>query len=185
MKHKTALIAATAALLALTACGTEDSRSRASEEEVAEQQLEGFLKAQPIPVFNWSQLRQNLIELQTAQANTTATTSFFFNQGVAEPVMSCPSIGFPIPATYQLTNPDNIVLPGGPERGSIAIPQLESTGVYSGDTTGTYVMCVNADGEAFAFYWEGFVSTVTGPAEFTDGRITLTGESTFDFSEGK
>ena len=175
-----------AASILVAACsGEENTGARKDEAAVAETQLAGYLTAQPVPVFNWSQLRQNLIELQTAQANTTATTSFFFNQGVADPIMSCPSIGFPIPATYQLTNPDAVVQSGPRERGTVTVAQLEATGVYTADTSGTYVMCIDDGGQAFAFYWEGFVSTVTGPASWSDGTIQLTGDSSFDFSEGK
>jgi hypothetical protein len=184
MKKALTIVVAAAAVIGLSSCSQDDGSARSQEQATAAQQLDGFLKAQPVPTVNWSQLRQNLIELQTAQAETTATTSFFFNQGVEQPVMSCPSIGFPIPATYQLTNPDAVV-DLGRETGAVTVGQLESTGVYTGDTSGTYVMCVSPAGEAYAFYWEGFVSTVTGPAKWDGERIVLTGDSSFDFSEGK
>lgn len=166
-------------LLALAACS---SSGTSKESKTASKQLSGFLAAQPVPIFNWSQLRQNLIELETAQANTTATTSFFFNQGVQDPIASCPSIGFPIPSTYQLTNPTKAV--DGPGTGNVTIAQIESTGVYTADTSGTYVICIDNDGKGYAFYWEGFVSTVTGPATWDDAKhtVTLTGAATGAFS---
>lgn len=166
-------------LLALAACS---SGAQSKESKIANEQLAGFLTAQPVPIFNWSQLRQNLIELETAQANTTATTSFFFNQGVQDPIASCPSIGFPIPSTYQLTNPSKAV--GGPESGNVTVAQIESTGVYTADTSGTYVICIDTNGKGYAFYWEGFVSTVTGPATWdTEAHnVTLTGAATGAFS---
>jgi len=171
------------------ACSDTGTKATKEEREVAGQQLTQFLQAQPIPSFNWSQLRQNLIEIETAQANTTATTSFMFLlAGVGESgplVHSCPSIGFPIPATYQLTNPDQVT--GNRDGGYATIAQLESTGVYTGDTTGTYVMCVDDDGEAYAFYHEGYVATVTGPAHWdtTLGEVVLDGPPSADFSEAE
>lgn len=167
----------------LAACTDGKSDAQAAEEKVAREQQGQFLQAQPVPVFNWSQLRQNLIELETTQAQTTATTTFFFNMGTPEPISSCPSIGYAIPATFQLTNPSKIE--GNRDGGYVAVEQIESTGVYTGDTTGTYVMCVDDAGEAYAFYWEGFVATVAGPAEWRDGQVVLTGTPSFDFSEGQ
>lgn len=171
--------------LVFAACSDDDANTRDVEEQTAEQQLDGYLRAQPVPVFNWSQLRQNLIEIQTAQANATTTTSFFFNHGIPDPIMSCPSIGFPIPATYQLTNPDNVVLPGSNSaRGSVTVAQIESTGVYTGDTSGTYAICIDDQGRGFAFYWEGFVSTVSGPATWDEEtrRVVMTGSPSANFT---
>lgn len=189
MKKSTAILAAVAALFALAACteaGPPKSNATEQEQTQTETALSQFLKAQPIPQFTWSQLRQNLIELQTAQASTTATTSFFFNQGVVDPVMQCPSIGFAIPATYQLTNPDKDIWSRAGSDGisTAVIAQMESTGVYTADTSGTYVICIDDSGDGYAFYWEGFVSTVTGPATWDPDtkRIALTGAPSAEFS---
>ncbi len=168
------------AVVSLTACAQDKKAASTKEQDVAKEQLEGFLVNQPVPVFNWSQLRQNMIELQTAQAGTTATTSFFFNQGVAKPIMACPSIGFPIPSTAQLTSPDQAK--SGNDGRAWTLSQIEATGVYSGDSTGTYVICVDGNGKPYAMYWEGFVSTVTGPAQWKDGQVVLTGKPTVEFT---
>ena len=184
----TAIAVVVALIIVLAACsGDSNSDARQEDEATAAAQLNQFQQAQPVPQFNTSQLRQNLIEIETAQANTTATTSFMFllaGAGESGPLVhECPSIGFPIPATYQLTNPDQIE--GNRDGGYVAIPQLESTGIYTGDTTGTYVMCVGDDGEAFAFYHEGFVATVTGPAHWDVelGEIVMDGTSSAEFTE--
>jgi hypothetical protein len=178
MKFNRKILAAVVApLILLGAACEEGSKSRQKEEKASEQALDQFLKSQPIPAFNWSQLRQNLIELQTAQANTTATTTFFFNQGVQEPITVCPSIGFPIPSTAQLTNPEQKV-----NNKDLTLPQLEATGIYTGESTGTYVICINDKGQAYAQYWEGFVSTVTGPATWDGVKIVLTGAPSAEFS---
>jgi hypothetical protein len=189
MNRKLALIPIVG-VLALAGCNNGTSKGTAAakqEQAVTASQAETFARTQPVPVFDWSQLRQNLIELETAQARTTQTTSFFFNQGVADPVNQCPSIGFPIPGTYQLTNPEQPVDPFRGDNGGVTIAQLEATGVYTGENTGTYVMCIDAQGQAYAVYWEGFVQAVTGPATWDTSKhaVSLTGASSFDFTEGR
>lgn len=172
-------LALAAALLAVAGCTHSGANGR--EQGAARDQLSIYLQAQPIPQFASSQLRQNLIELETAQATTTATTSFFFNQGVQDPISTCPSIGFPIPSTAQLTNPQG-KYPGK----DFTVNQAEATGVYTGDSSGTYVICIDSAGKAYASYWEGFVNTVTGPASWnvTTHQVELTGTVTGGFSKG-
>lgn len=104
-KIKAAIAILTIGLIGLSACDDQKgSNTQNKETDIATEQQDQFLQAQPIPSYNWSQLRQNLIEIETAQANTTATTSFMFLlAGVGESgpmVHSCPSIGFPIPADF-------------------------------------------------------------------------------------
>ena len=174
----------------LASCKEEPTKqdARKHDQAVSASILSAYQKSQPIPRFNWSQLRQNLIEIESAQAKTTATTSFFFNQGIQDPINSCPSIGFPIPATYQLTNPQQVVTSGyGDSRSGTAIPQVEANGVFTADTTGTYVICIDAKGKPYAFYFEGFVGTVTGPAKWNieSHSIEITGSPSFNFSKGK
>lgn len=173
-----------------TACETDGdvngSAAVSDDAQVSNQSLDRFQETQPVPVFPWSQLRQNLIELNTAQAQTTITTTFFFNLGVEDPISQCQSIGFPIPSTAQLTNPDQAVWRSGSNgRAGVTVGLAEQTGVYTGDSTGTYVICTDTNGNAYADYWEGYVKTITGVAEWRDGQVVLVGEPTFDFSEGQ
>lgn len=167
--------------LGVTAC-EQTKTAQQKEAQVTREQLNAFLTSQPVPKFAWSQLRQNLIEIETAQAITTATTSFFFHVGTPDPVSACSSIGFAIPATYQLTASE-----GKLQDHALTVPQLEANGVYTGDTSGTYVICIDGNGVAFAFYHEGPVSTVSGPAQwdYDKHQIVLTGAPTGDFSVGK
>lgn len=195
-KRITALALIVFGVLALGACtSTTTTGQRAAKDSANNEQqsiADGLInmeKSQPLPRFSWSQLRQNLIEIQTAQSDTTQTTSFFFNQGVQEPVQSCPSIGFPIPGTTQLSNPDQKITDVGRSAGSgnVTIPQIDPNGVYSGDSTGTYVLCIDATGHPYANYFEGFVQTVTGPAQWnvTKHEVELTGPPSFAFTKGK
>ncbi len=177
---RTRLIAAgLAGLLVLGAC-TENKKEagRKTEERTTEQLQVDMQKAHPIPKVARSQIRQNLVDIITAQAESTITTSFFFLEGVGL-VSECPSIGFPIASTAQLTNPDQLAPDGR------VLPQMEPTGIYTGSSSGTYVICVDAKGDAYARYFEGYVMAVSGPAEFVDGQVRLTGPSSFDFDEGE
>lgn len=191
-RRKTALTAAAGlfAFLTLTAESCDDGTQPSGvsqDKAVADANLDRLNDVQPIPEFNFSQLRQNLIEINSAQADTTQTTSFFFNLGSVDPISSCPSIGFPIPSTMQLTNPDQAVGDIGTNGSGAVIAQSEQTGVYTGDSTGTYVICVDATGDAYAFYWEGYVAAVTGPAEWdaTVKQVKLIGPPSFEFSTTK
>lgn len=188
-KLKNYAIFAVVGVLALVgaACetgGTQPSAT-AKDKALAARSLDDLQRAHPTPKFAKSQLRQNLVDLITAQAETTQTTSFFFNQGVTDPIMSCPSIGFPIASTAQLTNPVQTVTKG--TDGITTIGQVEPTGIYSGDSSGTYVICIDAKGKAYAAYWEGFVQAITGPAEWNrqSKQVELIGPPSFSFSTSK
>lgn len=181
MRKFKAIIIAVTATMALSAC-TNQNKAANKEAKIGRKQLSAFLTNQPVPVFPNSQLRQNLIEIETAQAHSTVTTSFMFNQGVQDPVSVCPSIGFPIASTSQLTNPMYRV-----QDHDATLPQIEANGIYTGDSSGTYVICVDGNGAAYAQYWEGFVSTVTGPAKWDTAThaIVLTGAPSAEFSDGQ
>lgn len=155
--------------LALAACGG-GGPAQAQQQKITNQ-LE---TVQPLPAVKYSQLRQTLIDIETAQTKTVATTSFMFNMGTTAPIQSCPSVGFPIASDTQLSNPMQYYGNGA------VVPQMDPTGVYTGSSTGTYVLCSNAYGSTYVVYWEGFVETVTGPAVWNPATnsVKLTGPST-------
>ncbi|MCV7174920.1 hypothetical protein [Mycolicibacterium sphagni] len=172
------LIATTAALIAVTVlsgCGANSSTAAGKDQAQTNNQLDRYQANQPVPAFDRSQLRQQVITVENAQAHGVATTTFFFNQGVQEPIFVCPSIGFPIPSTAQLTNPQQALWG---TNSSVTIGQMEPTGVYTGDSTGTYVECVAPSGTQFIKYWEGFVDTIGGPAHWDGHHEVLDGEPT-------
>lgn len=173
MNRKHVAIALTAITTVTLVAGCSSANS--TDQNTADTQLSQYLAAQPTPVFQWSQERATLIALLNARATTTATTSFFFNLGTKSPVGSCPSIGFPLATTTQLTNPDATAGTAG-----AVVSQIEPTGVYTGASSGTYVVCVNPEGVKYATYWEGDVYTVGGVGKWDDatGTVSLVGEPT-------
>lgn len=175
-------VAVAALALTLSACSSTTSGQRA--ENGQQDSITGQLVTnQPIPNVTYSQARQNLIEIETAQAKGVQTTTFFFNQGVADPVRSCPSIGVPIPNTASLSNPERVMW--GSSGASGVVSQMDPNGIYAPQgSQGTYVMCVDGTGAPTATYWEGYVETEFGPANWDQGshQIKPTGPSTFTFS---
>lgn len=176
-----------AAAVALVACGGNSSQN--AEYQTQTRIQAHFERVQPVPSYSFSQLRQNLREIETAQAEGVQTTSFFFNLGDRDPIQTCPSVGAPIPSTDQITNPQQPLRDNGPPLnngdGNVTLSQMEPTGVYTGDSTGTYVICVGADGKPYADYWEGYVQTVFGPAEwnYSTHSVELVGPPSFSFTK--
>jgi hypothetical protein len=169
------------AVIGLTACSNGSPSSVNNDQKVSNTQLDRFQKNQPIPQSDWSQYRQTLIDVEMAQIHAVATTTFFFNLGTGTPIKMCPSIGFPVPTTSQLTNPQQLVRDGG--SGTVVggtVGQLEPNGAYTGDSTGTYVVCVSSNGTKYVTYWEGFVQTEGGPAHWDKAQqmIVLDGAPT-------
>lgn len=172
------LIAVVALVSIATGCENDDqSKARKDDEKVSADSLRRMQDSQPAGVYDWSQYRETLNSVNDAKANTTQTTSFFFLEGVGL-VSSCPSIGFPLPSTAQITNPEQ-------KEDGVTLPQVEPTGVYTGESTGTYTLCVDSDGRPYADYWEGYVKTVTGPAKWDGEKVVLTGKPTGDFTKGE
>ncbi len=174
-------IVSAAALLALAACGSQPS-STAADQSQTNTQLSRYQANQPVPQFDASQYRQTVIDVESAQVHGVATTTFFFNLGIQDPIKVCPSIGFPVPSTAQLTNPDQVVNAGGSGSGNpgVAIGQAEPNGTYTGDSSGTYVVCVAPSGTRYVSYWEGDVHTEGGPAHWDEQHhaIVLDGAPT-------
>lgn len=179
-----AAVIAVSLLTTASSCSAESSSSTNADEAISESLLQDFQKSQPVPVYKYSQYRENLRDILQVQAEATPTTTFVFNQGVADPIMVCPSIGFAIPSTTQLTNPMKIE---DRYEGDVAIPQVEPNGTFTGESTATYIVCRDANGRGYGDSWEGNVNVITGPAEwdYDKKRIVLIGAPTGDFSTGK
>lgn len=170
--------------IVLAACGGSGNTSITRDQKVSTQILNQLQKAQPVPEFKWSQYRQTLIDIETAQADGSQTTTFFFDPGTTAPISSCPSLGFPVASTSELTNPSQIVEDPYAQGGtSVPIPQIDPNGIYAGNSSGTYVICINPDGSTYAQYWEGFTDAVSGPAIWNSktNSIEMTGKSTTVF----
>lgn len=166
----------------LAACGPGTQNGAAQEQQASNNIEKTYLLNQPPPHFSSSAIRATAISIEAIQALNEQTTSFGFNQGVRNPVWSCPSLGEPVASTTQITNPNQTVGgTGGNNAYALAtIGNMDPNGIYSGNSTGTYVLCVDKNGAPYAEYWEGFVDTVSGPATWNaaTGAIVVTGQPT-------
>jgi hypothetical protein len=188
--RKSAALAFTVPALALglAAC-SHAPNAQQSEQNQQTQDLQSLEQSQPLPHFSYSQERQALIVAESAAAAGTQTTSFFFNQGVQDPVSTCPSIGMGVPDSASLSNPQQIAPVSGKYGGGTqVIGQEDPDGVYVPESSsGTWVNCVNAQGQEYLIRWEGFVYTVTGPATWdnTTHSVKLVGAPTMKISTKK
>lgn len=178
----TLALGAVLAVFALAACSHGGASSGQALEQQASNNIEkSFLLNQPPPHFQHSDIRATAISIEAIQALGEQTTSFGFNQGVKNPVWSCPSLGEPVASTTEITNPQQIQNDGYPQGGAaVPIGNMDPNGIYAGGSTGTYVLCVNAAGQQYSEYWEGFVDSVSGPATWdaATGSIKVTGAPT-------
>ena len=170
---------AAAALIGLSvaACTSSGSAPSGQQQENHQQAQDtnSLENNQPIPHFNYSQIRQTLIDAETISSDGTQTTSFFFQMGDPDPVFSCPSLGMPVANTAQLSNPQQVVNDGYPTGGAaVTVGQMDPDGIYApSSSTGTYVICVNSSGAKYLEYWEGDVMTVTSGATWDSTTHTV------------
>jgi hypothetical protein len=167
-------IAVTIGLLSTTAaCSCSNSSGAAANSTIKASANTGVETTmdnnQPSPIFDHSNMRSVGIEIEAIEALGENTYSFGFMQGFSHPIWSCPSLGEPFSSTSQITNPEQVdpdTNPGHPNSTAATTPNMDPNGIYSGDSTGTYVLCVNAQGAPYAKYWEGYVDTESSPAHW-------------------
>lgn len=189
MRKKFLIVVASLALLSGTACRTSKQNKTAGKDHATEQKAvsDGFARqvnSQPVPVFDWSQVRQTLIDVEGAQATGALSTTAFYLEGIGL-IGWCPSIGSPVASTAQLSSSKQFVdLPGDHTNSLVEVDQGEPTGIYPGGSSGTWTVCLDDNGKKFAHYWEGYVSSDIGvndsyPAE---KRVRIT-SPTFNFTD--
>ena len=106
----------------LVACAPSSNQIETQQQELA---VTSIVENQPIPdLGGYSFERQVVIETYVARNNTISTFSYLFTFD-GRVVEICPSIGYPIPYSTQLTAPEK------PTQGySLTIPQSEPNGLY-------------------------------------------------------
>lgn len=184
------VIAVVAALtmITATACHGTPSKPNNIEHDAQSADSANLVQNQPIPEFSYSQIRQNAIEFEKAEAEGAASTTFFFNRGVKDPIFVCPSIGSGIPESASLSNPNQLVRQyvGSGYWDDGVVGQMDPNGIYTATNgTGTRVLCVGADGKIFGKNWEGDVDVVYAPAKWNKdtGMEEITGPASFTFTK--
>jgi hypothetical protein len=112
-----------------------------------------IVQNQPIPdLGGYSFERDILIQTYIARNNTISTYAYMFTMD-GKIVEICPSIGYPIPYSTQLTSPMKVDY-----NYSITLPNAEPNSLYPpGDAAATLVQCVNEDGTVSPVYNEWYV----------------------------
>lgn len=135
-------------MLAITAC-TSSATSR--DAKVVEEQQKTYQINQPVPMFNWSQERDTVIQLYSMRNEARQTYTVITSQGTGQIIFECPSRGTAIAADTQLTNPLMRDYP----QSSVVVEQPEPNGLFSSkNTDATWVLCVRSNGEIAPVYTE-------------------------------
>mgnify|MGYP003500775684 CR=1 FL=1 len=177
-----------ATALVLAACSGDDKAQDAGSAQKSDQQAiatssNRLSKSQPIRSYDYSQLRDVVLDVQEIQATGTLSTTAGYLEGVGL-IWWCPSIGPPVPSTYQLSGAkQGADLPGDRPKEWKEVDQPEATGVYIGESTGTWTICVDDNGKKFGKYWEGYTdSTASVVSTFPDDKRVVVDQVTFEFS---
>lgn len=119
-------------IIALAACDTGDQA--ATESVQVNSQQNTYSKSQPLHQYDYSPERDELQQIYDARMKVVNTWTVIYSMG--RPIFVCPSKGYPIPYTTQLTNPDQV-------QGTAAVvPQAEPNGLYTGTSAATWVLCI-------------------------------------------
>lgn len=185
-RNRIAALVVAGAIVFLTACETDNGASPDARERETSAIGRGFdrlTRSQQVPEFDYSQERQTLIDVMSARAEgaigTAVATSI---DGTI--LWWCPTQGAPIPSTYQLTSPDQVVGRGGGNHYEGQVLALgEPTGVYTGDSAATWTLCTDDAGNAFAQYEEGNVRWIAGVvADLPAEQRARVDEITYEFT---
>jgi hypothetical protein len=166
MKNKKCLgLLAVPLALTVAACGPQTTQQ--TEGNAQQGDSSALLIVLPLPHFDNSEIRMELIQMEAIQAFGLSSTSFFFNAGQREPIQVCASVGLPIPADSSLSNPWQVSNGAGLPNTShenVAIGQMDPNGIYFGATTATYVLCKTANGGHYMVHAAEYVHAVTAQA---------------------
>lgn len=185
MRIHRAIIVALLAVVAFTVfmgsdCGSGNTSDKQDTKTTNDQQAT-YAVNQPIHKYDYSQKRDTLIQVYDQITRPSATWTVFVS-ATGVPLTICQSLGYPINAATQLTNPTKASDGGGSSNadtgsGNVSVGQAESTGVFSpASDAGTWVLCVRPNGDVTAVYSEPNVMTFPYKVAIKDGQIVDVGE---------
>lgn len=180
------IIFAVLVAMTLASCGPMNKSTTTATAEAVERQQSQYGTAQPIPAFDWSLERDQVIQLYNIR-NLRAATHSVWRSDLGTIEGECSSIGFGIPYDTSLTNP--LVATHKSENGErhtyqggaiTSIEQAEPNGIFaSKNTAATWVMCTGETGQIEPIYVETKVTTYPYPVtvDFDKNRVTKAGEA--------
>jgi hypothetical protein len=142
-------------LLSLVLSGCLATSSNDIERAQSETAQMSIIQNQPAPdLGGYSFEREIVIQTYLARNNTIATYAYMFTMD-GKLIEICPSIGYPIPYSTQITSPDKGEVFYGE---SLVLQNAEPNGLYPpGDAAATLVQCTNEDGSVTPVYIEWYV----------------------------
>ncbi len=169
---KKVLIAALVALILLAGC-TDNAVQYAEQEQQRAGNL-AIVQNQPIPdLGGYSFERQIVIDTYLARNNTIATYAYMITMD-GKIIEICPSIGYPIPYSTQLSAPEKKM-----QGYEVVVPNAEPNSLYPpADAAATLVQCVNPDGSVSPTYNEWYVLAFPYRIK-SDVQLERIGESSF------
>lgn len=185
-KGLVASVLAVAAVVSVAACSSSSTANGNSQESQQQQQdTTNLEQSQKLPIVFYSQERANLIDIELAEVNDVRTTTFIKSMSDVDPIFSCPSIGFGIPDSASLSNPQQIGWSyNGWNNGTLdsgVVGQMDPNGIYAPTSSaGTWVICLDDQGVAYINRFEDNADTIGAPAEwnYTKHFIVVTGAPT-------
>ena len=155
--------------------GQQAARDEAAQQGAA---YRNILRNQPPPTFDFSMERKIMIALYEARQHSIATYSYVQSEFTGKVLWSCPSLGYPIPYSTQLTNPSQVAYSDG--KGSITtLPQNEPNGLFPPPSSdATWVPCVDENGNITPVYEEKHVTVFLRQMQETNGILTPVPSST-------
>jgi hypothetical protein len=166
-------------MFVLGACVPENQTTLEQEQQALG--ISAITNNQPVPnLGGYSFERQIVVETYLARNNTITTYAYMFAMN-GEIIEICPSIGYPIPYSTQLTNPSipisNCTGQYGCPEGVVSNP--EPNGLYPpGDAAATLVQCVQPDGTVSPVYIEWYVLAFPYRIQ-SDSQLQQVGETSF------
>jgi hypothetical protein len=177
-KAITLALAGAALAMSLAACDSSGTTGGNAAESAQQQQDTTAIEfAVPLPEFPSSTLRQELVLIEATEALGIRSTTFAITT-TGDLMWSCPSIGLPVPVTDELSNPSQVVNDQySYQSDGAVVGQMDPDGVYKGDSTGTYVVCLDSNGNPYIRYAEEFADAATASAHWsaTAPHIVVTG----------
>lgn len=126
-------------MLTLSAFSCDAPQTSTESGQVNDQQTT-YSNNQPLHKYDYSPERDELQQIYDARMKVVNTWTVIYSMG--KPVFVCPSKGYPIPYTTQLTNPDQVTSGVSTAEPNVVIPQAEPNGLYTGTSSATWVLCI-------------------------------------------
>jgi hypothetical protein len=162
----------------LVACSPESQGD--IEQGQQAQAVSSISKNQPVPDLGGFSLERKIV-IETYLARNKAITTYSYMITMSGQLIEiCPSIGYPIPYSTELTNPQVLTYSsagGYRVDGTVANP--EPNGLYPpSDAAATLVQCVNDDGSVSPVYIEWYVESFPFRIK-SDVQLERIGEPSF------